>query len=275
MLKPLSIIIPCYNDAALIEQAVDSAFNQTYSNKEIIVIDDGSNEETRNVLKSIAHKIDKLITQENRGQSAARNRGIDTAKGNYILALDSDDYFEPQFCERAIQVFQQNVKVRLMSCHAMLHFNDGTDRVFIPSGGELDNFLFSNSALSVMFKKEDWLKVGGYDEKMRSGWEDWEFYIRLMQLGGRCEVIPEILFNYRKRKNTTTSRANANKKELWSYILLKHKALYISNYEGLVDFFLQRIEREEFEKVKNIQRIDFRIGRTLLRPLRLIKQKLF
>ena len=61
----ISIVIPCYNDAKFIEQAIDSAINQTHSNKEIIVVDDGSNKDTKLVLKSLEHKIDKLITQEN------------------------------------------------------------------------------------------------------------------------------------------------------------------------------------------------------------------
>jgi glycosyltransferase involved in cell wall biosynthesis len=81
----ISIVIPCYNDAEFIGQAVDSALNQTHLNKEIIVVDDGSNEETKIVLKSLKHKIDKLITQENLGQSTARNNGIKQANGSFIL----------------------------------------------------------------------------------------------------------------------------------------------------------------------------------------------
>ncbi len=95
----VSIIIPCYNDEQYIEQCVNSALNQTYSNIEVIVVDDGSNRKTKTVLKKLEPNITTLITQNNQGQSTARNVGIRYAKGNYILVLDSDDYFEPTFCE--------------------------------------------------------------------------------------------------------------------------------------------------------------------------------
>ena len=106
--KPLiSIIIPCYNDAKYIEQSVNSALNQTYSNKEVIVVDDGSNVETKQILKKLEPKLIKLITQENKGQSTARNVGINAAKGEYILTLDSDDYFEPTFLEKLFPVLRR------------------------------------------------------------------------------------------------------------------------------------------------------------------------
>ena len=89
----VSIIIPCYNDAQYIEQSVQSALDQTYPYKEIIVVDDGSNVETKAVLKKLESKITLLITQENQGQSTARNVGIKATKGDFILVLDSDDYF--------------------------------------------------------------------------------------------------------------------------------------------------------------------------------------
>ncbi|MDD3722641.1 MAG: glycosyltransferase family A protein [Lutibacter sp.] len=98
----ISIIIPCYNDAQYIEQSVLSALNQTYQNKEVIVVDDGSNAETKAVLKKLAPQITKLITQENQGQSTARNVGIKEAKGEYILVLDSDDFFKKQLDENKL-----------------------------------------------------------------------------------------------------------------------------------------------------------------------------
>ena len=95
----LSIVIACYNDADYIEQAVTSALKQTYANKEVIVVDDGSNSETTAVLKKLEPKITMLITQENQGQSIARNNGIRQATGKYILNLDADDFFETSFCD--------------------------------------------------------------------------------------------------------------------------------------------------------------------------------
>jgi hypothetical protein len=274
MRELISIVIPCFNDEEYIEKAVASALKQEAVYVEVIVIDDGSDQRTKKVLNSLISDGIKLITQENKGQAAARNRGIEAATSAYIVVLDSDDSFEKEFCIKALKQFQKSTITRLVTCGAILHYEDGTEKIFNPKGGHLDDFLFSNSALGncSMFRKEDWKLVGGYDESMRSGWEDWEFYIRLMQLGGHCIVIPEPLFHYNKRKGTTTARANKLKYELWEYILTKHEALYKQHYKALVDFFLMQLEHEEQEKIKNTKRIDFMIGKTVLSPLRVIKK---
>ncbi|RTY85571.1 glycosyltransferase family 2 protein [Flavobacterium sp. RSP15] len=271
----VSIIIPCYNDAQYILQSVNSALNQTYPNKEVIVVDDGSNAETKAVLKKLAPKITKLITQENQGQSTARNNGIREAAGEYILVLDSDDYFEPTFCEKAIEIILKNKEIKLVTCQANLFFEDGSSYVFIPKGGSIANFLYINDALGTsMFKKEDWLSCGCYDENMKLGYEDWEFFIRLLKTGGEVEVIKEPLYNYRKRDNTTSSKSKKIKYDLLKYIYIKHKDLYISDFDVFVSQLLFKIEIEEIEKIKNTKRLEFQIGTAILSPLRRIKRLL-
>lgn len=271
----ISIVIPCFNDAEYIEQSINSALNQTYSNIEIIVVDDGSNIETKEVLGKLEPKITKLITQENKGQSVARNGGITGSKGEYILVLDSDDFFEPSFCEKAIPLFENNAEVKVVSCYTNLLYEDGTMGLFKTLGGSLEKFLCSNRALgSALFKKEDWQICGGYDEKMNQGLEDWEFYIRMVKNGGTAAIIPEALYNYRIRRNTTTDKANQVKYELLKYIYTKHKELYLDNFDLFVDNLLHRLEREEYEKIKNTKRIDFKVGKAILQPLRYLKSLL-
>ena len=269
----ISIIIPCYNDAEFIEQAVDSALSQTHSHKEIIVVDDGSNKETKQVLQNLEHKIDILITQDNSGQSNARNNGIEQAKGNYILVLDSDDYFENTFCSKALGLFNNNSDIKLVTCYANLVFEKTANNyVYKPKGGTIECFLTSNSALgSAMFKKEDWNSCGGYDETMREGLEDWEFYIRLLSQGGRAEVIKEPLYNYRKRENTTTSKANQAKYDLFKFIYTKHKDLNIRYYDDFMTQLVSKLEKEEKERFKNRERKEFKIGASILKPVRWIK----
>lgn len=268
----ISIIIPCYNDWQYVEQAVDSALNQTYSNIEVIVVDDGSNKKTKEILKKIEPKITKLITQENQGQSTARNVGIQEAQGEYILVLDSDDFFEPSFSEKAISVFFNDANVKLVSCYANLIFENNTTVVYKPVDGTIEDFLYSNGALGTsMFKKSDWLFCNCYDESMKSGFEDWEFFIRLLKDGGMARIIQEPLYNYRKLNNSTTAIANSKKYELLQYIFLKHKDLYKEHFDSFVTDMLFRIEREEKEKLKNLQRIEYRIGKKILMPLRWFK----
>jgi glycosyltransferase involved in cell wall biosynthesis len=271
----LSIVIPCFNDAQYVEQSVNSALNQTYSNKEVIVVDDGSNIETKEVLRKLESQITKLITQENQGQSTARNVGIREAKGELVLVLDSDDFFEPTFCEKAAAVFLSNLDIKIVTCYGKrIYVNNKTD-IFKPHGGQIKDFLFNNCATgSAMIKKFDWNKINGYDEKMRSGFEDWEFYIRLLEDEGSAHVIAEPLFNYRLRGNSTTSKANKIKYELLQYIYFKHQDLFKANYELLIRHLLGKIEREEIEKIKNSHRIESKIGRKILQPLRYFKRLL-
>ncbi|WP_431243043.1 glycosyltransferase [Flavobacterium sp. P21] len=271
----ISIVIPCYNDWQYIEQAIDSALNQTYKNIEVIVVDDGSNSKTKEILKQHEPKIAKLITQENQGQSTARNVGIEASKGDYILVLDSDDFFEPTFCEKALLVLKNHLDHKLVSCFANLIFEDKKTRLFKPPGGSIVDFLFSNAALGTsMFRKEDWENCGRYDETMKQGFEDWEFFIRLLKNGGTAHIIPEPLYNYRKRNDATTSKANLIKYELLNYIFIKHKDLYTSNYDLLVSNLLSRVKKEEEGKHKILKNIEFRIGNLVLKPVRFIKSLL-
>lgn len=268
----ISIVIPCYNDWQYVEQAVDSALNQTYLYKEVIVVDDGSNAKTKEILKQLEPKITKLITQENEGQSKARNVGIEASKGDYILVLDSDDYFEPSFCEKAVLSLGKP-EIKLVTSFVK-KFNDFYSHDFYPNGGDLKDFLICNQAAagSVMYRKQDFITAGGYDETMRFGFEDWEFYIRLLKNGGRAFIIPEFLFNYRTKENSTTTFANKIKYKLLYFIYEKHKDIYVLYFEDFVSHLLNRIEREEKEKFKNLQRIEYRIGMTALKPFRWIKK---
>lgn len=272
----LSIVIACYNDADYIEQAVNSALKQTYANKEVIVVDDGSNSETKAVLKKLEPKISMLITQENQGQSIARNNGIRKAKGEYILNLDSDDFFEATFCKKAICKFEEDKEIAIVTCQAN-RFNDkGPIDVFSPAGGSLSDFLFANAAMgSSMFKRRDWERSGGYEEKLPIlGFEDWEFYIQILKFGGYAYVIKEVLFNYQVRVNSTTDRIREFKLEKFKQIIMKHETLYKENFENLVTDLLGRIRREEKEKIKNTMRMEFLIGKELLNPIRKINKKL-
>ena len=268
----VSIIIPCFNDVEFIKQSVNSALSQTYESKEIIIVDDGSNVDTKLILNQLKPKIDKLITQENKGQSTARNIGIDHAKGEYVLVLDSDDFFEPSFCEEAINVFMQNGKIKIVSCFANLIYENKFRGVYKPSGGDLKAILINNIAMgSIVFKKKEWGYAKGYDEAMRDGFEDWEFYLRLLSNGGEVFIIEKPLFNYRQRSNSTTSRANKKKYELLKYIYIKHKNLYVDNYELILSHLLNKIEREETEKFKKVNSIEYKIGLLILKPLRFLK----
>jgi hypothetical protein len=269
----ISIIIACYNDSDFIEKAVQSALNQTYPNIEIIVVDDGSDAKTKAKLKDLETRITKLITQDNQGQSVARNNAIKQAHGEFILNLDSDDFFEPTFCEKAVQKFQEDSNIKIVTCLANRFNTKGSIDVFTPRGGDISHFLFANSALgSSMFKRQDWKATGGYEEQLPIlGFEDWEFYIQLLKHEGYAYVLNEVLFHYQVRENSTTDRIRDLKLEKYKHIIFKHQDLYKDNFEDLVTHLLERIRQESIEKVKNTKRPDFVIGKQVLSPFRWIK----
>lgn len=267
----LSIIIPCYNDHAHITTAVKSALQQTWPNKEILIVDDGSSTRTKKVLEELRSKSIKLITQTNQGPSAARNRGIDLANGRFIVVLDSDDYFEPTFAEKAIEIFDSKKNIKIVTSFVKW-FDNSKDEIFKPSGGELRDYLVRNGAMgSCMFSKQDWKNAGGYDEKMKNGFEDWEFYIRLHKDGGITYVIPEVLFYYRNTPNSRNKRANLKKYELEEYIYLKHAELYKKYFETFISYYLKRSKQLDQQIEKKMRSMEYQIGAAILSPFRWIR----
>ncbi len=264
----LSVVIPCYNDYSYVRSAVNSALNQTYAPLGIIIVDDGSLGKTKAVLKDLESDKIRIIFQDNQGTSAARNTGIEEAKGEYILVLDSDDFFEPEFAEKAIAVFKKNRDVKLVSCYANW-FNNKNKKVFKPGGGEIKDVLLNNVAMgSSMFRQQDWNFAGGYDEKMLQGYEDWEFYIRLLSTGGSAFVIPEILFNYRNKQGSRNKKADLVKYDLFEYIYIKHAKLYKQHFSIFVHEWLKSNKKSEAFKQQVVNSLDYKIGHKILKPFR-------
>jgi glycosyltransferase involved in cell wall biosynthesis len=271
MKELVSIIIPCYNDAENIEESVYSALNQDYKCTEVIVVDDGSDQRTKNVLKKIESKISKLITQKNKGASNARNVGIKNSSGKYILNLDSDDTYHKTFLTKAIPIIQSDPQIKLVSSY-INRISKKESTILKHKSCEVKSFLkFNQSSGSAVFKKIDWLNAGGYDEKMTNGYEDWEFYLRLLKGGGVSYIIPEPLLNYRIRPGSNSERADKVKYKLLKYIYMKHKDLYTNHFELFVDHLLNRLEVVEKAEKKNLVKPEFKLGKTILDPIRKIK----
>ncbi|MFD2828756.1 glycosyltransferase family 2 protein [Leeuwenhoekiella polynyae] len=268
----LSIIIPYYNTGKYIEQCLVSARQQLGGNIEIIVVDDGSGTESRKRILELNSYYDLLLTQPNLGQSAARNAGVNVAKGEYILVLDSDDFFSGDFCTPGLALLREP-GCKLVCSFANRILENKLIDIYQPSGGVFKDFLFYNCAMgTALFKKVDWELIGGYDEHMREGWEDWEFYIRLLKSGGNCEILPKVFLNYRIRSGSTTSKANQQRTKLYQYIFNKHQEDYKNHFEDFLTFILRLIEIEERKYIKSLNSIDYRWGNRLLKYPRQIKK---
>lgn len=273
-LPKVSIVIACYNDP-FVKRAVEMACAQDYPNKEIIVVNDGSNKLTSGIIEELQDKIDLVLHQSNQGQSIARNKGISQSAGDYILNWDSDDYFEPTFSSKAVNRMSLDSKIKIITCYSRRFYKNETIDIFKPIGGSLKNFLFTNSAMgSSMFRKEDWKKVGGYEEEAPVlGFEDWEFYIKLLRSGGYAEVIPEVLFHYCKRSDSTTEKIKEEKAEKFRQIIHLHKDIYLSNFDELVDYLINRLQRAENESLRRTTSVDYKLGSAILKPIRFFKSR--
>jgi glycosyltransferase involved in cell wall biosynthesis len=269
----VSIVIPCYNDWQYVEQAVNSALNQTYVNKEIIVVDDGSNPKTKEVLRQLESKITKLITQENQGVCVARNIGIEEAKGDLILVLDSDDYFEPEFLAMAHSKILEDKNIGLITCwYNVVNFNEDLLYIAKPTGAGANDVLYFNNAMgSCLFKKEVWRAVGGYDLKMKNGYEDWEFNISVAVKGYDVHVLEHVLFNYRLKEYSRNTKAIEHQKEIRRYVFNKHKDLAIKNYDKTLNFFLDEIEKSKIEVLRYKNSNSYKLGHFFFRNLNKIK----
>lgn len=271
----VTVIIPCFNDGKYIMKALQSIYIQTLLPEKIIIVDDGSNAETKKVLKNIKHSSVEIIYQENKGVSNARNTAIELAQTDYILNLDADDYFEPSFIEKAVDVLKNNNQVVAVSSYCRAFNNDKTIEIIKPLGGKLKDFIvINNGRASSMFLKKSWEAVGGFDEKMHEGYEDWEFWIAILEQEGTMHIIKEVLSHYRIKNTSRDQKALENYDfELRKYIYLKHKVIYETYFDFYVFQLLiqNSLLRNSLNKAKNS--IEFNLGKFILKPFRLFKNK--
>jgi glycosyltransferase involved in cell wall biosynthesis len=231
----ISVIIPCYNDGAYLPETISKLKEQTYQNFEIIVVNDGSTDaHTLEVLNNLSKDGIVVLHKENGRMSSARNFGVKHAKGSIIAALDADDYYAPSFFEKAVKILAVKEEVAVVTSHIQM-FGD-FNKVAKPRGGNAFNFLFSSECPAcAIVRKSCWDEVGGYDESMKMGYEDWEFYIRITQKGWYVEVIQEKLLYYRQTAGSTLKNDTVpRRQEIVNYIIDKHHDWYIENLKKLV-----------------------------------------
>ncbi|MCZ6746659.1 MAG: glycosyltransferase family A protein, partial [Acidobacteria bacterium] len=181
----VSVIIPTYNRADYLEQALSSVFRQTFTDYEVIVVDDGSTDHTPDVLKSYQERITSL-RQENSGAARARNRGIRLARGNWVAFLDSDDMWQPVALERLVAGAAQYPEAGLITMRGLLMKSDGevTDRI-VGKRSPGPSFTTrsrrdkdSGGVLTPMVQRRVLEDVGGYDESLRTA-HDCDLWLRI------------------------------------------------------------------------------------------------
>lgn len=228
-MEKVSVIMPCYNDGAYIEEAVASVYAQTYDNLELIVIDDGSDDtQTRDILEQLQKRGTIVLHTDHLRPAGARNAGIRAATGKYILPLDSDDRIEPSYIEQAVEILERDEKIGVVYCHADL---------FGASSGpwnlreySLENMLVDNVVfVTALFRRADWEAVGGFPITMEHGVEDYDFWLSILELGREIYQLPDTLFHYRIKTVSRTTQLWDNPeivRKTYREIYKKHPALY-------------------------------------------------
>ncbi len=233
----VSVVIPCYNYGKYIHECIESIFKQTCKDYEIIVVNDGSTEKfTIDILKGLRDPRITVIHTENRGLASARNTGIENATGKYILPLDADDKIGEEYLTEAVAVLESDPGVGIVYCEAE-KFGDVTGKWELPPYS-LEAILVSNIIFcSALFRKEDWERVGGYDPEMRHGWEDYDFWLSLIERGVKVHKLDKTLFFYRTAGASSMAGSLSVDKKVEAYrkIFNKHYDLYRRNIGSIFE----------------------------------------
>ena len=231
--KRVSIIIPCYNQAQYVSEAIESALNQTYKNVEIVVINDASTDNSSDVIKPYANKHPNIIfldEKENKGVVESRNLAILKCNGDYILPVDADDKIDATFCEKAVKILNSNNEIRIV--YSRIQFFGHINKEFKLEAFNPNRIIFNNCIPNTaMYRKSDFISVGGYKDYMKDGWEDWNLWLSILEIAPNKEKcaykIDEKLYLYRQFEAGTRSDFKLKKQnELFVNMIANHCSLY-------------------------------------------------
>ncbi|MBD3630675.1 glycosyltransferase family A protein [Cyclobacterium sp.] len=236
----VSVVIPCYNQGKYLEETVQSVLASSYRPLEVLLVNDGSIDNSLEVAMSLQRKHKELtvIDQANGGVAKARNTGVRAAKGEIILPLDGDDKISADYIGAGVELLRERAEVKVVYCKAVKFSEAGQKpwklKPFSLAALARDNMIF----VAALFRKADALAVGGFSEDMHMGREDWEFWIKMLKDGGEVVQLPFVGFYYRmtpdsKRKKTGTGK---RKRERIAYLNARHRDFFERELNGPLRF---------------------------------------
>jgi glycosyltransferase involved in cell wall biosynthesis len=270
--KPLvSVIVPCYNYGSFLTECLSSIQAQSFKQWECILVDNASTDNTKEIALQFSNSDDrfKYIYTEVKGVSYARNLGIKSSNGDYILPVDADDKISPYLIEKALAAHQQDKNITLVYSDAEL-FGNSSGKWVLPEYSLKDLLIENSIFCTAMFKRPNFNTTQGYNENMKEGFEDWDFWIGLLKSGGKVVKIPEVLFYYRIRENSRNSVLDdAKQLRLREIIYNNHKAVYEAH------FSIPKLVYENYNlntQLNSIERSkDYNLGKKIMKPIRFIK----
>jgi glycosyltransferase involved in cell wall biosynthesis len=248
---------------------------QSFTDWEIIVVNDGSDDDvTKNLLDGLKITKTQILQTENKGVASARNTGINAAQGTYILPLDADDLIGKDYLKEAVAFLNANAKVKVVYCNGE-YFEGENGPIELPDYNPKKMLQQNLIFCSGVYRKSDWLSIGGYDETFLAGWEDWEFWLRMIENESEVHKLPTVHFYYRiKKESRNASLENERLQQAEQQLYTKHFELYKKFYPQPISVirkyeYLLR-EQQQFENYKRELHtsLSYRIGDFVLSPFK-------
>ena len=223
----VSILMPCYNQGEFLEEAVGSLIDQTFTRWECLIVNDGSEDNTKDIAHKLIEKDDRIkyFSQVNKGVCAARNLAAQKASGKYLLPLDADDFLNDTYIEQVLNCISNS---EATVAYGKVFFTGNESKPY-----ELEPYRFEALILANMihvagiYRKSDFDRVGGYDVQMVEGYEDWEFWINILKENKNAVCVPEATLFYRTKQVSRMKQINLKKRyNMIAYIYKKHQELY-------------------------------------------------
>ncbi|MFA5719015.1 MAG: glycosyltransferase family A protein [Desulfobulbaceae bacterium] len=253
-MKQISVVIPCYNQGGYLDEAVDSVLAQSRRPVEIVIVNDGSTDpDTNDLLAAYDRPGCRVLQTANRGLPAARNTGIRAAAGEYICCLDADDKYHPEYFARAAAVLDSDQEMRYGAVPAWVRFFGSSHILWKTMGHNCEGFVSSMQGLrnniqsATMFRRKCWEEIGGFDESMTLGYEDWDFWIKMLHRGYQWFCLEEELIYYRRKEQSMVTRADAERPRLLEQLIRNNREFYERNLIALLlarDEEVRRLQRE-------------------------------
>lgn len=214
--KEITAVVPCYNSGLTIQRTIESIKSQSHKCKEIIVVDDGSDDTiTKNVLGDI--KGITLITQKNLGLPSARNVGFKKASTEFIITIDADDWLEQNSLKKLYDKLIHSSKFNYAFPDLKLEGNKNA--IITNEYNYFEQLSYNLIPYCILIPKLMWEKAGGYNEQMTKGFEDWEFNVRLGRLGYHGFRVPGAILHYNvSNSGMLKSKSLKHYSEIWREI---------------------------------------------------------
>jgi glycosyltransferase involved in cell wall biosynthesis len=216
-LKPMvTVVMPVYNAALYLKEAVDSILNQTFKDFELLIINDGSTDNSSQIIKSYGDKRIKLVNNEvNCGIIKTRNRGLALSIGKYIAMMDADDISLPTRLEKQVKYLEQNKDVAVLATKLVLMSEKGDEQGYWPEDFRTTTVSQINNTLPIsncigqptVMMRADIVKSIGYNNAFLHN-EDWGLWLNIISKGFVIAKLNEVLLKYRIHSTSTTVNAN-------------------------------------------------------------------